>query len=362
MASQALPDELKFLLDQGCRLLPGNDKKYCPMTDWQRKASDDAHQVAEWLAKQPPSWLMQTGARASGGSNRIVIDFDQPGARASLEREVGILPATLSVDTRRGLHLHYETTKFFHGTKGSDPSGIGIGIDIRAWHNVAVIPPTSPYRYNYRPVVPLPDSLAELIHRRWRDAHTPEPKPSQPFAVAPVHLDVAGQHYGFRALLPGKRTKGLLRSLGKLQRKSIAPDQIKTILLIENQQRCHPPLPEQKVIALIDDISHRYSPAIGPDPLNLAWSRLSFCAAATTSHKFRSLALELQRAQPDSPIVLPQQRIAALLDVGQRVVSRICQSSVANGFLQKVGNYVPHEKAQSFLLDPTKTKDYPRGG
>ncbi len=358
MASAAtLPDDLQFALDQGYRILPGNDRKYCPLTDWPRLASDDPNQIAEWLDESPASWLMQTGSRESGGSGRVVVEYDSAFGKQWLDDRK--LPSTLSVMTGRGGHLHFIAPPGdeIHSSQGNH-GGLAPDVDVKGWHSVAVLPPTihksgRPYRYDYHAAVVLPDIMAQAMRDLWLAHNPPPPDPQQRHDPAnAAAFDTDRRYYGFRAVNHGERHPALLRSAGKMRRHGASADEITTKLLHENRTRCHPPKSPADVIQLARDVAARYAPAIGPDPLETAWFKLNLCDAAHPRAKIIAIARELATSHPT--FLLPQLRLSALLRVPQTTLSRIIRSLVADHFLDRVGSYEPCESAQRYSLSPLK--------
>jgi hypothetical protein len=357
---------IQFALDQGLKIFPVSRASKKPIIKgWPEHATDDHTIIEDWVKRyRDCNWGIVTG----DVSNDVVIDIDGPEGRSSiadLEHKFGALPRTLSVRTGRangGQQLHFlnpQNREIHSSTKA-----IGEGVDVKGWHSLALIPdsihPKTGRRYeweNHFDRVELPEPWAELIESTWLRKHPKKPETvskenvsASAVAIVPELTHHEARHFGFRTLLSGQRTNGLLRSAGKLQRKGVSLDHITNTLLAENIRRCRPPLPVEKVLGIARDIVVRYSPVTDPDPLDLAWSRLNFCDAATTAFKIRTLALELQRSRPNSPILLPQERLATLLDVDQKVVSRMCRNLITSGFMSKYSGYVPREKAQAYSV------------
>jgi hypothetical protein len=357
---------IQFALDQGLKIFPVRRASKKPIIKgWPEHATNDHTIIEDWVKRyRDCNWGIVTG----DVSNDVVIDIDGPEGRSSiadLEHKFGSLPRTLSVRTGRadgGQQLHFlnpQNREIHSSTKA-----IGEGVDVKGWHSLALIPdsihPKTGRRYeweNHFDRVELPEPWAELIESTWLRKHpkkhetvSKENVSASAVAIVPELTHHDARHLGFRTLLPGYRTNGLLRSAGKLQRKGVPLDHITDLLLAENIQRCHPPLPVEKVLTLARDVFTRYAPVTEPDPLDLAWSRLNSCAAATTAFKIRALAIELQRLQPNSHILLPQKRLATLLDVNQPQVSHICRKLVSSGFMAKYSGYVPCEIAQGYRV------------
>jgi hypothetical protein len=361
MASRSL----HIALDSGLYIFPIGRKRKVPIIKYYpQRATNDLRLVEHWAKKWPGcNWAALTGEL----SDDLSIDIDGEVGRASLaeiERRVGPLPPTLSVRTGRAdggqqRHFLWPADRDLHSSAGK----IAPGIDIRAKNGVAIIPdsihPKTGILYaweNERERVMLPDSWVHVIDQDWQQRHAPKTKRDnhhfEPDAGAAPHgdQDANPRRYGFRALLPNHRTDGLVRYAGKLQRKGLPFERIQELLLAENLRRCRPPKPIGIVISIAQDIVARYPPADGPDVLQQAWSRLRFCAAATTAFKFRSLCIELQHSRPGLPVALPLGRIAELLTVDPTVVSRIRRRFVADGFLTLIDDYIPLERAQTFIV------------
>jgi hypothetical protein len=357
---------IDFALDQGLKIFPVVHASKKPIiTGWPDRASDDRKGVEFWSKLYPEcNWGMVAG----DVSNDVVIDIDGPKGRSSvadLERKFGPLPRTLSVRTGRaegGQQLHFLNPK--NREIHSSTKAIGNGVDVKAYRSLAIIPdsihPTTGRRYEWEnrfDRAELPEPWAELLESTWLRKH---PKKTETVhkkiasasvaAIVPELTHYDRLKFGFRALLPGERHDGLLRLAGKLRHKGATLDYLTNALLAENSRRCYPPLPVEEVEDLARDVFERYSPATEPDVLDLAWSRLNFCDAATTEFKIRTLALALQRSQPNSPILLPQVRLGTLLGVDQQQVSRVCRNLVASGFMMKQSSYRPCDIAQAYKV------------
>jgi putative DNA primase/helicase len=349
----ALPDELQFILDQGCRILPGNDKKYCSFKNWPSLASDDPNQIAAWLEDRPASWLMQTGTRESGGSDRVVVEYDSERGRQWLADLH--LPRTLTTESGRGSHLHYIAPPGdeIHSSQGNN-GGLAPDVDVKGWHSVAVIPPSihkngRPYAYQRHPAVVLPDTLAQKMRDLWLVHNLPRPQAGH---HDPAPFETARRYHGFRALNQSERERhrGLLRSAGKMRHHGADADQITTKLLAENIARCNPPNSPDEVIQLAHDVASRYEPFCGLDPLAEAWDKLNLCDAAHPRFKIIALARELAASHPI--FLLPQLRLSELLHVPQTTVSRIIRTLIAERRLCRVGDFEPCDRAQRYTLLP----------
>ncbi|MFZ0418420.1 MAG: bifunctional DNA primase/polymerase [Candidatus Sulfotelmatobacter sp.] len=352
---------LKLALDHGLKIFPVSRRSKTPIIkSWPERATSDHDLVEHWAEIFPGcNWAALTGERTSD----VSIDVDGAAGRASLLK-LPPLPETLTVRTGRAdvghqLHYRYPCGRDLHNSAGK----IAPGIDVRGNNGVAIIPdsihPKTGIVYSWEDVcdrATLPDSWADLIEQDWQTRHAPSHKviePGQDNHIEPAQADhdANPRNYPFRVLLPRHRTNGLLRTAGKLERKGAPFQRIKELLLAENLERCRPPLPTAKVISIASDVTSRYLPFDGPDPLEAAWSRLHLSDAATTSFKLRALAIELQDLRPGQPIALPVERIAILLGVSHEAVARIRRNLVTSGFLHKVSHHIIRELAQTFIVN-----------
>jgi len=350
---------LHTALDIGLQVFPVSREKKKPcIRAWPALSSADPDRIEAWSRKFPAcNWGALTGAE----SDAIVIDIDGPKGRGSIERlqsEFGALPPTLSVKTGRldgGQQLYYRWPKGreLHSSQGA----IAAGIDVKAWHSFAVIPDSlhkSGRRYEWENDLDradMPEWFVGLIGQNWIQRHErksmqalPRPQPQ------PADGELL-RKYGTRVLLPGHRHEGLLRAAGKLRRKGVGFDRILAALEHDNRTRCLPPLPSDEIIRISESFM-RYAPATGPDPLELAWSRVALPPSTPTVTKVAAIAVELQHMRPDQPVALPVERIASLIGVHYTLVARCRRRLVASGLLRQSSPYVFKEKAATFFVSP----------
>jgi hypothetical protein len=106
----------------------------------------------------------------------------------------------------------------------SSTKAIGEGVDVKGWHSLALIPdsihPKTGRRYeweNHFDRVELPEPWAELIESTWLRKHPKKPETvskenvsASAVAIVPELTHHEARHFGFRTLLSGQRTNGLL--------------------------------------------------------------------------------------------------------------------------------------------------------
>lgn len=347
---------LQTALDIGLRVFPvSRDKKPC-IRAWPLLATTDPDAVEIWSRKfDGTNWGALTGAE----SDAIVIDIDGPKGRASIERlqsEFGALPPTLSVKTGRpdgGQQLYYHWP---HGRElHSSQSKIADGIDVKAWHSFAVIPDSlhkSGRHYEWENSLdraPMPEWFVNIVEQNWFQSHERKAKQAAPRQKTQRADAELLRKCRTRALLPTQRHPGLMRLAGKLRRKGAGFDHILAALERANHTRCLPPLPDGEIVHIAESVM-RYAPATGPDPIELAWSRVTLPQSATTAVKLAAIAVQLQSMYPDQPVALPVERLGALLRVDYSLVARHRRRLVENGFLRESSAYVFKEKASTFFV------------
>lgn len=223
-----------------------------------KDASRDPATIREWWSCWPDANIgMVTGPE----SGIIVVDVDGVEGRkslADLERQEFTLPATLTVTTGRadgGEH------RYFRLPSGvdihNDQSGkIGPHIDVRGTGGYAVCPPSGhasgkPYRFidPSVPLAPLPEWVVHrlTIHRLGSNQQNLK------LALRPAAAKVGNKTQR------GHRTNSIVSKAGWLNKRGADQKKIESILLETNTQKCSPPLPEEKVKRIANEIPERYA-------------------------------------------------------------------------------------------------------
>lgn len=221
--------------ERGWPVFPCNGK--VPLTEHgMLDATTDPRQVEEWWRQWPGANVaIATGA----GSGLVVLDVDGDEGTESLrrlERDHGDLPRMWSVVTPSGGQHFY----FRHpGREVPSSAGkLGPGLDIRADGGYVIAPPSTGYEVDEEgPIAPLPGWLQTMIST----PSGPAPKADQDIPV-------------------GRRNATLTSYAGTMRRPGIGEAAIRAALIVENRDRCRPPLPEAEVERIAASVA-RYEPA-----------------------------------------------------------------------------------------------------
>jgi putative DNA primase/helicase len=164
---------------------------------------------------------------------------------ASLERKHSKLPKTRTADTGGdGIHLLFNYPDFH--VKNSTGE-LGPGLDIKSDGGTVIVPPSlhvSGKRYRWRnwgPIADAPDWFLQLM----RDAAR------KSYAV--------GQGYIGETIPEGRRNITLTSLAGTMRRRGLDAVEIEPSLLVVNERRCDPPLPEDEVREIAIGVC-RYEP------------------------------------------------------------------------------------------------------
>jgi Bifunctional DNA primase/polymerase, N-terminal len=243
--------EIRSAAQRGWKLFPVRVRGKLPLIDkWPARASSDPAMLEEWASKyRGCNWGIATGQP----SGVFVIDVDGDAGRASLadlKRQGYILPETLTVTTGRsdgGEH------RYFRMPPGADIRNdqngkIGAHIDVRGTGGFVVAVGSTHksgriycYIDPHAGIADAPEWLTERLTTR-------------PIAA---HVDA-------RKLGKGRRTQSLVSLAGWLNTRGVKPEQMEAILQAKNAERCSPPLPEEKIRTMVQDICRRY-PTKSPD-------------------------------------------------------------------------------------------------
>ena len=231
-----------------------------------KDASTDADTIRTWWQKWPDANVaIATGKR----SNLLVLDIDpREGGDthlAGLQEEHGQLPRTLTSQTGGG-GVHY----FFcyeDGVRNSSGK-IAPGIDVKSEGGYVLVPPsihwsgncyrwTEEWRQGHLEVVHAPDWLLSRARQ--------EPSFYQPSKPASDNAETKSRIPG------GKRNSTLASLAGSMQRRGMSRESIAAALILENRERCDPPLSDDEVRRIANSIS-RYDSQDSPreDPGNSA--------------------------------------------------------------------------------------------
>jgi hypothetical protein len=220
-----------------------------------KDATTDQRQIEQWWSRWPAASVGIATGRSSG---LLVLDIDaDKGGYESLEELLAgeTRPLTPTVRTGGGgLHLYFKPASHI---KARNRISIMPGLDTKADGGFVVAPPSlhkSGGRYQWLPglapwdveLAPIPRWLSDLLSKSKRRKLTDRPVESEP-------------------ILEGKRHDSLLRMAGALRRQGATPEDIKDALLVLNDRRCNPPLPEQEICDIAQSAGN-WEPGIGGCP------------------------------------------------------------------------------------------------
>jgi hypothetical protein len=210
-------------------------------------ATTDAAAVRAWFETRPNLNVgIRTGFDTSIGRGVAVIDIDPRNggdtSLSALEARHGRLPDTRTVSTPSGgRHYYYLIDQPLRGCE------LAAGIDLKADGGYVVAPPsrvtTAKGDGCYRlggsaDIASLPDWVRDAVEDR-TSSRRAEPLPGK--------------------ILGGARNSTLTSAAGAMRRRDFSEAAILQALLIENDERCEPPLPEDEVRRIAESVS-RYEP------------------------------------------------------------------------------------------------------
>lgn len=245
-----------------------NAGKHPRTTNGLLAASCDADQVRAWWQRWPDANVAVATGAASGV---CVLDVDPAhGGLESievLEADHGCLSPTWCVETGGdGLHLWFLLEN--SGLRNS-AGRLGPGLDVRANGGYVIVPPSrhrSGIAYQWAPtwhptlvdLAPAPPWLVILA------LHAP-PNKMIPPDDAPIGTAIGGNHFApaTRAVAHGARNATLTSLAGAMRRKGCGERAIVAALLVENVERCEPPLTEAEIATIAHSVC-RYAPENPP--------------------------------------------------------------------------------------------------
>jgi len=210
-----------------------------------KDATTDESRIRDWSTRWPDANIAIATGTVSG---IVVLDIDlRHGGQASLDawvRQYGPLPLTVRARSGSGgPHLYFVAPAVLLQSR----AGVATGIDIRAEGGYIVAPPSrhiSGGTYQWEcppdttPLAPLPAWLLALLTTTL--AH--------PRRTAPADDDTA-------LILEGYRNTTLTSLAGTMRRRGMSVDEMAAALLVANERRCIPPLPEDEVVRIAQSIA-----------------------------------------------------------------------------------------------------------
>ena len=237
-----------------CRLADcGSRGKHPRTTHGLQDATTDSDRIRDWWGMWPDANL---GLPTGLASSTWVLDMDPrhggTDSLAALEREHGPFPETVEALTGGGgRHLFF---RWMPSGPRNSAGRVGAGLDVRGEGGYVVLPPSnhlSGQRYEWE-ASSHPNDLAVARAPAWL-----------------VELATAKSSAVLQQAAPlpdripeGQRNKVLASLAGYMRRRGMGAGAIAAALLVENADRCTPPLTEAEVTRIATSVS-RYDPA-GP--------------------------------------------------------------------------------------------------
>lgn len=241
-------DRVVALAARGFSVFPCRPRGKQPLTQHgYRDSSTDEKQIREWWLETPTA---NVGIDC-GGSDLLVLDVDgEEGEKSLAQLLPDGAPATTIVGTGKGRHLYFRSNgkKRYKNLVSIQP-----GLDIRTDGGSVIAPPSihangNEYRFESEvEPAPVPIWLEAILEQKGNTSPLLSPED--------IPLFFAGQ-----SIPQGTRNTVLQSIAGTLRRRGLGEKAIEAALLVDNVERCKPPLPE----ADVRDIAHRiiqYQPA-----------------------------------------------------------------------------------------------------
>jgi Bifunctional DNA primase/polymerase, N-terminal/Primase C terminal 1 (PriCT-1) len=236
---QALRDAALAFAAKGRAVFPVKVDKTPHTQHGFKDASNDEGQIRRWWDRWPDAWI-----GTPTGDGLFVLDVDDEQALASLEQDHEPLPPTVeAVTPRPGRHI------YLRGNVSNSAGLLASGLDVRGAGGFVILPPS-----------PHPNGAYE-----WRTAPDElpfAPAPSWLLALLDTSKRTNGSAPPVEGVIPcGERDDTLTSLAGTMRRRSVSEAGIAACLLVENRDRCKPPLDESEVLKLAHSVA-RYRPAV----------------------------------------------------------------------------------------------------
>lgn len=236
-----------WYVKHGLRIVPCEPRGKRPLIgDWLNAASCDPAAVAAWWARWPAANI-GLPMRPNG---LVAVDVDLKSGdlvdRATFVEAFGPVDGAAEAVTGSG-GRHYV---FRDPTDGNWSAGLGTGIDLRSNAQIVVAP--SIHENGNRYVWDGTDGVRTLLHVADAPQWLLDCRKSERPASTPAGAE--GE------LIPeGSRNNSLASIAGALRARGLSPAAIEAALLVENQERCKPPLQADEVRRIAASIG-RYQP------------------------------------------------------------------------------------------------------
>lgn len=279
---------IEFYSKQGWQAFPCRPSDKTPLVKWADVATTEINMLNGWLEQWPD---MNIGIATGKRSGIFVLDVDAGhGGEESLSAliaEHGELPNTpIALTGGGGKHYLFQHPDI--QIRNVQNSGkLGKGLDIRGDGGYIVVAPSKhPSGTTYA----------------WDKNHAPSvtplaPAPEWMLRILTSTESILQQEITDKSAIPnGGRNNTLTSLAGSMRRKGMDSKSIYAALLIENKQKCIPPLADFEVKQIVDSMG-RYTPEKvyeqSRDRLQTEWS---FCKSI---FEFPSNAIDFQELMPE---------------------------------------------------------------
>ena len=218
------------------------------------QATTDLDQLRQWWAEFPRAMV---GLR-TGRCSYFVLDIDPQGhaTMVELEKELGSLPKTLTIRTRRQGFHHYFAWDERLANASIDAGGLGVGVDWRGEGGYVVAPGSIGIEGSWEteirvPPAQLPDAwIKRILSVRRKSA-------AEARNLSREILDAMAGNGEYPTLSEGQRNDTLCSVAGHLRNRDMGPDNIFDYLLLVNDKCCKPVLFDQELENIAQSIGKR---------------------------------------------------------------------------------------------------------
>ena len=235
----------QYYLRLGLTPIPCQVRDKRPLVYWKR------YQTGQPTEAQIRSWWTTTPAANLAlvlGHGTFALDLDGAGAETLLEAAGVTLPGNAPrVRTGNGQHVYFASRgAVANRTRLLSTNGRKPQVDVRGDGGYVLSPPSvhpsgARYLWTVRLEMPLPPAPEALLH-----------------LVQAQSCPTAG--HGEGRIASGERNHTLASLAGSMRRRGMSENAILAALLVENAERCQPPLAEAEVRSIVRSIA-RYAPA-----------------------------------------------------------------------------------------------------
>jgi hypothetical protein len=238
------------LAERGLHIFPCRPRDKRPATtNGLKDATVDLAVIARWWKSDPDLNVAIVTGKTSGV---FVVDVDGIDAETELrklEAEYGALPPTVEALTARGRHAYFSWPD---RPVRNSASKIAPGIDTRGEGGFVLAPPSiHPTGRRYEWSVDSASAFAAAPD--WLLDKIAEPVSARPAALPPS----AWRELVLEGLAEGTRDVNLTRLAGYFLRRRLDAILVLVILRSLNATHCHPPLPDDDIVRIVESIAAR---------------------------------------------------------------------------------------------------------